>query len=100
MNLLKKHKQPDSAFCRALVRLSATSPQIVDALSGVKMSSYLTRGSVAFLGEASMKKLVTALVALGLVAGCVAPTLAAEHKTKASCEKAHMKWDASTKTCS
>ena len=41
-----------------------------------------------------MKKLVTALVALGLVAGCVAPTLAAEHKTKASCEKAHMKWDA------
>jgi hypothetical protein len=48
-----------------------------------------------------MKKLVTALVALGLVAGCVAPTLAAEqHKTKASCEKAHMKWDASSKTCS
>jgi hypothetical protein len=45
-----------------------------------------------------MKKLVTALVALGLVAGCVTPTLAAEqHKTKASCE---MKWDASTKTCS
>jgi hypothetical protein len=27
-NLLKKHKQPDSAFCRAIVRLSATSPQI------------------------------------------------------------------------
>ncbi len=49
-----------------------------------------------------MKKLVTALVALGLVACCcVAPTLAAEqHKTKASCEKAHMKWDASTKSCS
>jgi hypothetical protein len=47
-----------------------------------------------------MKKLVTALVALGLVAGCVAPTFAAEHKTKASCEKAHMKWDAATKTCS
>jgi len=48
-----------------------------------------------------MKKLVTALIALGLVAGCVAPTLAAEqHKTKASCEKAHMKWDASAKSCS
>ena len=47
-----------------------------------------------------MKTLVTALVALGLVAGCVGPTFAAEHKTKADCEKAHMKWNASTKTCS
>ena len=37
-----------------------------------------------------MKKLVTALVALGLMAACVTPTLAAEqHKTKASCERPH-----------
>jgi hypothetical protein len=67
----------NSAFRRAIVRLSE------------------------FPGDASMKKLVTALVALGLMAGCVTPTLAAEqHKTKASCEKAHMKWDSATKTCS
>ena len=47
-----------------------------------------------------MKKLVTALVALGLAAASLTPALAAEHKTKSSCEKAHMKWDDSTKTCS
>lgn len=47
-----------------------------------------------------MKKLVTVLVALGLTAACAAPTLADAHKTKSSCEKAHMKWDATTKTCS
>lgn len=47
-----------------------------------------------------MKTLVTVLVAIGVIAGTVAPTLAADYKTKASCEKHHMKWDAATKACS
>jgi hypothetical protein len=46
-----------------------------------------------------MKTLVSLLVALGLAVGFMTPTLAATPKTKAACEKAHMKWDASTKTC-
>jgi hypothetical protein len=53
------------------------------------------------LGDASMKKLVSALVAVGLAVSFITPTLAADApKTKSACEKAHMKWDASTKTCS
>jgi ABC-type proline/glycine betaine transport system substrate-binding protein len=48
-----------------------------------------------------MKKLVSVLVALGLAVGFTAPTFAADApKTKGACEKAHMKWDGSTKTCS
>jgi ABC-type proline/glycine betaine transport system substrate-binding protein len=48
-----------------------------------------------------MKKLVTVLVALGLAVGFTAPTFAANApKTKSACEKAHMKWDATAKTCS
>ena len=46
-----------------------------------------------------MKKLLTVLVALGLAVSFMTPTFAAP-KTKAECEKAHMKWDSSTKTCS
>jgi hypothetical protein len=46
-----------------------------------------------------MTKLVTMLVALGLALSFVSPTLAAP-KTKSECQKAHMKWDAATKTCS
>jgi hypothetical protein len=44
-------------------------------------------------------KIITMLVALGLTVSFVSPTLAAP-KTKAECHKAHMKWDAATKTCS
>jgi ABC-type proline/glycine betaine transport system substrate-binding protein len=48
-----------------------------------------------------MKNLVTLLVALGLVAGAAVPTFAADApKSKSACQKAHMKWDAATKTCS
>ena len=47
-----------------------------------------------------MKNLVSLLVALGLAVGFTAPTFAAAPKTKADCEKAHMKWDAATQTCS
>ncbi len=48
-----------------------------------------------------MKNLVSLVVALGLVAGAAAPAFAAETpKTKADCEKAHMKWDDAAKKCS
>jgi hypothetical protein len=47
----------------------------------------------------SMKNLVSLVIALGLVAGVAAPAFAAE-KTKADCEKAHMKWDDAAKKCS
>jgi hypothetical protein len=48
-----------------------------------------------------MKKLVSVIVAAGLAAAFVTPTLAAEKTptTKAACEKAKMHWDAATKTC-
>jgi len=48
-----------------------------------------------------MKTLVTMIVALGLAVGFVAPTFAADKMptTKADCEKAKMKWDEATKTC-
>ena len=48
-----------------------------------------------------MKTLVSTLIVLGLVAGATAPAFAAETpRDKAACEKAHMKWDDSTKRCS
>jgi ABC-type proline/glycine betaine transport system substrate-binding protein len=48
-----------------------------------------------------MKTLVSLAVALGLMAGAAVPAFAADApKTKAECEKAHMKWDATTKKCS
>jgi hypothetical protein len=48
-----------------------------------------------------MKTLVSMIVALGLVAGASAPVLAASApKDKASCDKAHMKWDDTSKKCS
>ena len=48
-----------------------------------------------------MKSVVTMIVALGLAIGFAAPVFAADApKDKASCEKAKMKWDAATKTCS
>lgn len=47
-----------------------------------------------------MKKLLTVLVALGVAVSFMTPTFAAPPKTKAECEKAHMKWDAAAKTCS
>ena len=49
-----------------------------------------------------MKKFVSVLVALGLAVAFTAPAVAADKTptTKAACEKAHMKWDGSTKKCS
>lgn len=49
-----------------------------------------------------MKKLVSIVVAAGLAVAFAAPVLAADKAptTKAACEKANMKWDDSTKTCS
>ena len=49
-----------------------------------------------------MSKLLAITVALGLAVGFAAPVLAADKTptTKSDCEKQHMKWDASAKTCS
>jgi hypothetical protein len=47
----------------------------------------------------SMKKILLVLVALGFAVSAV-PAAYAAPKTKAACEKANMKWDSSTKTCS
>jgi hypothetical protein len=49
-----------------------------------------------------MNKLLSAIMAVGLVVSAVAPVLAADKTptTKAACEKAHMKWDDTGKTCS
>jgi hypothetical protein len=47
-----------------------------------------------------MKTAIMIAVALGIAAGATAPAFAAGPKTKADCEKAHMKWDDSTKKCS
>jgi ABC-type proline/glycine betaine transport system substrate-binding protein len=46
-----------------------------------------------------MKTFITLAVALGIAAGATAPAFAAEPKSKADCEKAHMKWDDSAKKC-
>ena len=49
-----------------------------------------------------MSKLLAITIALGLVVGFAAPVLAADKTptTKSACEKEHMKWDDSSKTCS
>ncbi len=48
-----------------------------------------------------MKKLILALMAVGLAVSVVpAASYAAAPKTKAACDKAKMKWDDATKTCS
>jgi hypothetical protein len=48
-----------------------------------------------------MNKLVSVVVAVGLATAFVTPLLADKMPTtKAACEKAQMKWDASTKACS
>jgi hypothetical protein len=49
-----------------------------------------------------MKKLVSAIVALGIAVAFTAPTLAADvttAKTKAECQKAGGMWDATAKAC-
>ena len=47
-----------------------------------------------------MKTLFSLAVALGLMVGAAVPAFAADvPKSKADCEKAHMKWDATTKKC-
>jgi hypothetical protein len=57
---------------------------------------------VVFGGDAIMKKLILALMAVGLAVSVVpaASYAAATPKTKAACDKAKMKWDDATKTCS
>ena len=52
--------------------------------------------------ETPMKTLVSIIVALGLAVAFTAPALAADKAptTKADCEKAKMKWDATAKKCS
>jgi hypothetical protein len=49
-----------------------------------------------------MKKIVTIVIAAGLSLAFAAPGLTAEKTptTKTACEKAHMKWDDSAKSCS
>ena len=49
-----------------------------------------------------MKTLVSTIVALGLAVAFTAPAFAADKAptTKADCEKAKMKWDATAKKCS
>ena len=49
-----------------------------------------------------MSKLLAITIALGLATAYAAPVLAADKSptTKSDCEKEHMKWDATTKTCS
>jgi hypothetical protein len=50
-----------------------------------------------------MKRIASIIVAIGIAASFAMPASAAMmmkmHKTKASCEKAHMMWDATTKKC-
>ena len=86
-------------ICLAIIGLSATAPQSQQFASGISDVSY-PEGSATLLGDASMKKLLTVLVALGVAVSFMTPTFAAPPKTKAECEKAHMKWDAATKACS
>lgn len=49
-----------------------------------------------------MKTLISTIVALGLAVVFTAPAFAADKapKTQVACEKVHMKWDATSKTCS
>ena len=49
-----------------------------------------------------MSKLLALTVALGLAVGFAVPVLAADKMptTKSACEKHHMKWDDTSKTCS
>jgi hypothetical protein len=50
-----------------------------------------------------MKNLVSIIVAAGIAVAFAAPAFAdtmKTPKTKASCEKAHMMWDAASKKCS
>jgi hypothetical protein len=57
---------------------------------------------VPFWRRTLMKKLISIAVAAGLSLAFAVPGLTAEKvpTTKAACEKAHMKWDDSSKTCS
>ncbi len=47
-----------------------------------------------------MRTLLSTIIALGLAAAIAAPALAGDApKTKADCEKAGMKWDDASQTC-
>ena len=48
-----------------------------------------------------MSKLLAMTMALGLAVASFTPVLAADKTptSKSACEKAHMKWNASTKSC-
>ena len=51
------------------------------------------------IGGMSMKTVIS-IVTLSLMIAVAAPAFAgATPKTQAACEKHHMKWDATTKTC-
>ena len=47
-----------------------------------------------------MKKILSAMVVLGLVSAFAGPVLAGTPNTKQACEKAHMHWNDALKTCS
>jgi acid phosphatase class B len=49
-----------------------------------------------------MKTVISTIVAVALALAFIAPAVAGEKmpKTQAACEKAKMKWDATSKTCS
>jgi hypothetical protein len=47
-----------------------------------------------------MRKILMVLIAMGMVTGVAASAFAASPKTKAECQKSHMKWDEAAKTCS
>ena len=80
----------------ALVSLSQAS------IWRLKCSPMAASNAAPATEEMSMTKLLSIAVALGLAVSFATPGLAADKTptTKAACEKAHMKWDDSTKTCS
>lgn len=57
---------------------------------------------VASKGGSQMKTVISTIVGVALAIAFIAPAVAAEKtpKTQAACEKAKMKWDATSKTCS
>jgi hypothetical protein len=49
-----------------------------------------------------MRRLLAISIAVSVAAASIVPAIAADKAptTKSECEKAHMKWDAASKTCS
>jgi len=99
---------------RADVRVTYALPTVANGLlEGKNLASApfglctlsveaLPQRAVPQTEEMSMKKLLSAIVALGLAVAFTAPTLAADvtaAKTKAACTKAGGMWDATAKAC-